>query len=59
MKDWLASIEKGLLIYDLSEKETVYLTFNAAERPVSKFIGDKPGEGSSVDLDRIGRVTDR
>lgn len=33
MKDWLASIGKGQLIYELSEKEA----FNGL---VSKFIGD-------------------
>lgn len=37
---WLVSIKKGQLIYELSDRETVYMVFNAVMRTVSKFIGD-------------------
>lgn len=40
MKDWLVSIENRQLIYVLSERETVYVAFNAAEGTLSNFIGD-------------------
>lgn len=38
LKDWLATIRKGQLIYELSEKDTLYLAYNAAEGGVSEFI---------------------
>lgn len=40
LKDWLASLEKGWLIYELSNREMVYIGFNAAVGTVSDFIGD-------------------
>lgn len=40
MKDWLASIKKGWLIYELSDSERVYAVFNAAVGTVLDFIGD-------------------
>lgn len=40
VKDWLVSIEKGQLIYELSDRETVYVAFNAAVVTVLNFIGD-------------------
>lgn len=40
MKDWLASIKKGKLIYKLSDRETVYVAFNAVVGTVSNFISD-------------------
>lgn len=38
LKDWLASIRKGQLIYELSELESLYLAYNAADGKVSEFI---------------------
>lgn len=38
LKDWLASIRKGQLIYKLFEIDTLYLAYNAAEGKVSGFI---------------------
>lgn len=45
--------QEGQLIYELSEKETVYLASNVAEGLVSEFIGGSPSEGPPVKLDRI------
>lgn len=39
LKDWLASLEKGQHTYELSNKETVYVAFDAAVATVSDFIG--------------------
>lgn len=38
LKDWLVSIGKGQLIYELSERKTLYLVYNMAEGKVSEFI---------------------
>lgn len=57
LKDWMASIGKGQLIYELSERETLYLAYNATERKVSEFIWSPDG-GPSIDMDRPGEYVD-
>lgn len=38
LKDWLASIGKGQIIYELSERGRLYLAYNAVDGNVSEFI---------------------
>lgn len=47
---WLASIGKGQLIYELFERETMYLVYNVEEGPVYR---EPVSKGPTFELDRI------
>lgn len=48
LRNWLASIGEGQLIYELPERRTVYLAYHAAEGSVSEFIGDQLARGPQL-----------